>query len=230
MPYATASQRGASVRLDALLLFVGAFFIAWAVLAKTLWYSPAKPWFDERLGKQAADVALSCFKAFIWLGGTFVFLRWNECPDMLASLGLKNHVRRGLIIGVAIAALSIVKDLVRVVYVEHESLRPTVEPAALAIMIIGAPLIEEVLFRGCILQALRQHCRFWLANLVQAILFFAIHLPGWFFAGTLANNIQPGTSLSIFALGFVQGYLFKWTGSLWPCVLLHLANNYGARL
>lgn len=218
------------MRLGALLLFVGAFFIAWTVLAKSVWYSPVKPWLDAELGKQAADVALSCFKAFVWLGSTFAFLRWSECPDMLASVGLRNHAGRGLIIGVAIGALSIAKDVVRVTYVEHETLTPTLDPTALVIMVIGAPFIEEVLFRGCMLQALRQHCRFWLANLAQSILFLAIHLPGWFFAGTLTNNLHPGTSLSIFALGFVQGYLFKWTGSLWPCVLLHLANNYGARL
>lgn len=225
-----AVQMGRPARLGTLLLFVGGFFVAWAILAKTIWFSPVKPWLDVRLGEQTADVALSCLKAAIWLGSAAAFLRWSGCSDMLGSLGLRNRAGRGLMIGVAISLLSIVKDLIRVTCVEHRVPSPVVDPVALAIMIIGAPFIEEVLFRGCILRGLRQHCRFWRANLAQAVLFLTIHLPGWFFMGTLTANLCSGTSLSIFGLGFIQGYLFKWTGSLWPCVLLHLANNYGARL
>ncbi|MBP7933186.1 MAG: CPBP family intramembrane metalloprotease [Phycisphaerae bacterium] len=221
---------GEGTRAVNLLLFIGVFFVTWAILAKTLWYSPAKPWLDARLGKQAADVALSCLKAAIWLGTAAIFLRWRGCSDGLASLALKDHVCRGLFLGLAIGALSLAKDFIRVTHIEHREPLPLSDPAALVIMIIGAPFIEEVLFRGCILQALRQHARFGWANLAQAILFFAIHLPGWFFAGTLTTHLHPGTSLSIFVLGFFQGYLLKWTRSLWPCVLLHFANNYGARL
>ncbi len=59
--------------------------------------------------------------------------------------------------------------------------------------IVIAPVFEEFLFRGAVLGALVQRYRFATANLITAILFLGIHLPGWWFQGRLWQNLaSPG--------------------------------------
>ena len=77
---------------------------------------------------------------------------------------------------------------------------------------IGAPVLEEMLFRGVILRGfLRRYPRdfsiFW-----SAALFAIAHL----------NLYQVATAL---ALGIVAGWLYERCRSLWPCILLHAAYN-----
>ena len=77
---------------------------------------------------------------------------------------------------------------------------------------VGAPMLEEMLFRGVILRGfLRRYTRgfsiFW-----SAALFALAHL----------NLYQVATAL---ALGLVAGWLYERCRSLWPCIVLHAAYN-----
>ena len=77
---------------------------------------------------------------------------------------------------------------------------------------LGAPVLEEMLFRGVILRGfVRRYPRdfsiFW-----SAALFAIAHL----------NLYQVATAL---ALGIVAGWLYERCRSLWPCILLHAAYN-----
>jgi len=44
-------------------------------------------------------------------------------------------------------------------------------------LLIG--IIEEIPYRGFMLQKLAERLGFWRANLITSLLFLAIHLPGW---------------------------------------------------
>lgn len=72
-------------------------------------------------------------------------------------------------------------------------------------------LIEEMIFRGYILGALRQHGD-GLAVVLSAALFALFH----------GNVLQIPFA---FILGLVMGYLLVQTDSIWPAVALHFANN-----
>jgi hypothetical protein len=85
-------------------------------------------------------------------------------------------------------------------------------------------LAEEMLFRGFIFRNLRDRHSFLCANLVTAILFLAIHWPGWLYMQGFHGGLLA-LSGSILLIGFVLGGLVEISGSLWPAVLLHLANN-----
>jgi membrane protease YdiL (CAAX protease family) len=77
---------------------------------------------------------------------------------------------------------------------------------------VGAPLLEEMLFRGVILRGfLRRYTRSF-SILWSAALFAIAHL----------NLYQAATAL---ALGIVAGWLYERCRSLWPCILLHAAYN-----
>ena len=93
-------------------------------------------------------------------------------------------------------------------------------------MLSPATLVEEIFFRGFLLNAFWRASGFWRANLASSALFALVHLPGWFAAGRFASPPQlAADALGIFVFGLVFGWAMKRTGSLWPAYLLHALNN-----
>ena len=83
---------------------------------------------------------------------------------------------------------------------------------SLLILVVVAPLSEELFFRGLILRGLRSRYSDPKAVAVSALLFALVHLNPYQFLGPLI-------------LGLLAGWIFVKTGSLWPCMLLHAFNN-----
>lgn len=75
-----------------------------------------------------------------------------------------------------------------------------------------APLAEEVAFRGYLLSALRTRLRPGAAIAASSVLFAAMHL-------------DPVRFPAVFFLGAFLGWLAWRSGSLWPAVAAHAANN-----
>jgi membrane protease YdiL (CAAX protease family) len=95
--------------------------------------------------------------------------------------------------------------------------------AALFLMaVIMAPFLEEALFRGLLFPALRRRLSFTPAALLVTALFAGLHA------------VQTGGYLPALAAIAVVGYLLAWlreaSGSLWPCVILHMGFNFTALL
>ena len=79
-------------------------------------------------------------------------------------------------------------------------------------VVIIAPIIEEIEFRGIMLGSMNKYIPFWVANAIQSILFVLVH---------------DDLSLFVFyfAFGMLTGYLRKKTGSFVAPVVLHMLNN-----
>lgn len=79
-------------------------------------------------------------------------------------------------------------------------------------VVIAAPVVEEIIFRGLIMTRLSQAMPGWLAVLVSAAIFGACHgHPVWF-----------GYA---FVLGSVFGFMDLRAGSIWPSILGHIVFN-----
>jgi membrane protease YdiL (CAAX protease family) len=117
--------------------------------------------------------------------------------------------------------LSEIDNLVRMVVPVSASMEEffenlgTEESGVLAstfLFVIVAPLTEEYLFRGLILRGFLQHHSAKWAIAISALLFGLFHLNPWqFFPATIA--------------GLLLGWLTLETGTLWPAILTHAANN-----
>ena len=95
----------------------------------------------------------------------------------------------------------------------HESTLLLVFSAALTCVI--APVCEEFLFRGFIFRALRNWRGTLPAALVTGVLFGAVH------AGSApASDLVP-----LGVLGFLLCLVYRYSGSLYPCIALHSLNN-----
>ena len=81
----------------------------------------------------------------------------------------------------------------------------------LAIAIVG-PVLEELLFRGAITKALLQQYNPTKAILISALLFGVFH-------------INPAQILPAFLIGILLAWTYYKTGSLIPCIFMHILNN-----
>lgn len=83
--------------------------------------------------------------------------------------------------------------------------------------VILAPIVEELMFRGMIINRLMSKFPAWAAVLVSAIAFGALHL-----------NLTQGIFAGLIGIAF--GVVYIKTRSLWLCIFAHAANNLWATL
>jgi membrane protease YdiL (CAAX protease family) len=94
------------------------------------------------------------------------------------------------------------------------------EGAALLVLSAGltcvvAPMCEEFLFRGFIFTALRN----WRGTLPAAV------ITGLLFGGVHVGSAPALDLVPLAALGFGLCLLYRYTGSLYPCMIAHALNN-----
>jgi len=129
----------------------------------------------------------------------------------------------------AMVALQVVAGAVTYSLIEHDmlaDLRPFVGlvsgpywPLAAAVLGIGAPLSEELLFRGLLYSSLRTRWSAVPSILVTAVLFAYLHEPYRIFTDPRAFP------LPILYLGIVLGLARERTSSVVPGMVMHALNN-----
>lgn len=86
-------------------------------------------------------------------------------------------------------------------------------------------IFEESVFRGWFLNAISTFVSERKANLISSALFVLIHYPGWIFAGYEFKTIAI-TSISVYALGLIFGWVFRKNRSIWTGAILHSAWDF----
>ena len=84
-------------------------------------------------------------------------------------------------------------------------------------IVVAAPVVEELLFRGMLQKALAKYLPIWGAILLSSFLFALVHG-------------QPYAIPGLMSLSLAFGYLYHRTGSLRTNIILHMANNAFALL
>lgn len=92
-------------------------------------------------------------------------------------------------------------------------------PVQVLLIVIAAPISEEVCFRGMLFGGLRTRLPSLAAALISAVLFGGLH------ALTGLSAVPP-----LIAFGFILALLYEKTGSIVPGILLHMLNNSVALL
>jgi membrane protease YdiL (CAAX protease family) len=77
---------------------------------------------------------------------------------------------------------------------------------------VVAPVVEEIFFRGFLLQGFRQKYGWVVAILLSSFLFAAAHL-------------DPVSFIPTFVLGCVLAFVYHHSNSLWPPIIFHAAIN-----
>ena len=95
---------------------------------------------------------------------------------------------------------------------ENVGLDGEVTPLLILYVVILGPISEELIFRGLTAGYAKRIFRLWVVNVVQAVLFGAMHM----------NPIQ---SIYAFVLGLVIGYLVLKSDSLLMGMIIHITFN-----
>ena len=92
-------------------------------------------------------------------------------------------------------------------------------PIQILLIVIAAPISEEICFRGMLYGGLRERLPRVAAALLAGLVFGGLH------ALTGVTAVPP-----LIFFGFVLALLYERTGSILPCILLHMLNNSVALL
>lgn len=150
----------------------------------------------------------------------------------LAAFGFRRARPRHLVVGALLGlAAYVLGTLAAIIYMvttgSVQNVQGSYQAAAaggwwslVLALIAGAlitPLGEESFFRGVIANGLLAKYGAWVGVLVSAAVF------------ALAHGINPVLPVA-FVVGILTALLFRWSGSIWPGVVLHGVNNATALL
>jgi membrane protease YdiL (CAAX protease family) len=208
------SQRGS---VAPFVGYLALFHLGWIV-----WPYVIYPKLTAALGQETLVYAVVQLgiRMVLWLAPVWFYLRYVDRVDPLEYLKLKHHVGRGLLVGTGLTALNVAGTIVRVGLPHPTMERVTWNGILGTSLLVG--VIEEIPYRGFMLRKFAEQLNFWLANLITALLFLAIHLPGWF----ALHTFNASVAMTILVFGFVMGVAVKWSDSLWAAVVAHGANDF----
>jgi uncharacterized protein len=220
----TTTKRRSAVEL---LLFVLCLFAIWSVRATFLYA------IDASIRPDALRTVYSVsVKLILWVLPAFGYVYWVRHASPFRYLGisvmpparkwLKYLVVIGLFLSAQIAFQSIVGE-------NAPSLAGISITLSGILSFVVSPFLEELLFRGLLLQELAALLPRWGANLLTSLLFAGIHLPFWLSHGGMSGALLA-TTAGVFIFSLLAGWLYLDSSSIWPPTVAHIANNWVAAL
>ncbi len=103
------------------------------------------------------------------------------------------------------------------IYPEQTSI--FIKTGIILVVILSAPLFEEIFFRGFLYQSLKKAKGVVFAMLLSAGIFAAFHL-----------QLSVFLAIQIFFLGLLMAYLMEKTGSVVPGIVVHFLTNFVSML
>ena len=203
-------------RFGTFLVYVFVFHILWIGWAYLIY-----PWLNT-LGSATMQYALVnlSLRVLIWLVPVFMYLRWIDQVDPFTYLKLKHNWQRGLLVGLVFTGINLLLLLARF-GAPHPSLQ-AITPNSILNTSILIGIIEEIPYRGFMLQKFHERFPFWLANLITSLLFVCIHLPGWI----ALHLLRADTTITIFLFSLLMGLIFHASKSLWSVISAHSLNDF----
>jgi len=186
--------------------------------------------FDPRLDTPAARDAAQLVVALSLIGTALGFALFDTGGRLAAAfgkLGLGGRIALGAI-GLAVLAwfayvvcagfLSPLlqpdqQDVTRDLGTNKDEIGSVAIAAFL--VVIAAPISEEVFFRGFMFSGLRRSLSIWPSALISAAVWGSLHLG--------AGNLGVAIQLAVF--GVILAWLYERSGTLWAPVLAHAINN-----
>ena len=195
-----------------LILFNGAW-VCWVLFI----YPRMRELGEASLSYALLNIAL---RLAIWVVPVLAYLRYVDHTDPVTYLKLSCAWRRGLQIGIGLTLLNLLLSVARF-GVPHPNWHAVTWNNVLSTsLLIG--FIEEIPFRGFILQKLGERMNFASATALSSGLFLAIHLPGWI----SLHMLNPGVAVFVFVFGVAMAIIFKYSNSLWSVIVAHSLNDF----
>jgi membrane protease YdiL (CAAX protease family) len=144
--------------------------------------------------------------------------RWLDAP-IGAAVACAEFLARIIAAIVLVAAFPALQDA-DASNLDIEGLSGAELAMTAVVVVVAAPIVEEILFRGLILRTAMTRMRFWPAALASSAVFAVFHAPA---VGSLAGASVLVASIFVFSLG--QCLLVRWQGRLAPAMVSHGVAN-----
>ena len=203
-------------RLLPFIVYLLLFFGVWIV-----WVLEIYPIIGA-LGERSLSYALvnNALRLLIWVLPVFLYLKYIDRVDPIDYLKLRENWQRGIVVGVSFTIVNFVLSGIAYGIPEFNSKVVTWNSVIGTSILIG--FVEEIPFRGFILQKLQERISFWPAAIVSSLIFLLIHFPGWI----VLHLFNIGTAVAVFVIGFLMAILFRYTRSLWSPIIAHSGNDF----
>ncbi len=202
-------------------VLIGIFVVVGAVLIGVGIVSA----FDPDLESEGASLAAQAVVALSLIGVAVGFARASSASGPLRSLGLRRAgwAAIGLAFAVWFAYVIVAAQIAPLLQPEQQDVTRDlgVDESTVGLILAGflivvaAPLSEEIFFRGFMFAGLRRAISLWPAAAISAAFWGLLHLSG--------GNFGVAVQLTIF--GLLLAWLYEHTGSLWPPIVAHAFNN-----
>jgi membrane protease YdiL (CAAX protease family) len=201
-----------------LTVYVLCFFTAWI----GGWVYGVYPWAVRAIGPTTflyAFLSIS-FRLVIWVLPVFWYLGTIDGVDPWQYLQLREHWKRGVVIGLVLGAINLAGTMIRIPPSAWRGPYITWNSILGSSILVG--FVEEIPFRGFLLHKLEERFTFWPALLVSSLLFLAIHIPGWLMLGAFSiSNV-----VFVFVFGALMGTVLRYSKSLWAPIVAHSLNDF----
>ncbi|MGE5627769.1 MAG: lysostaphin resistance A-like protein [Solirubrobacterales bacterium] len=147
------------------------------------------------------------------------YLRLKDKINPLNYLKLNNRPLKEIAIGLLLSLLYIILLIIRNYIYGWKTINFNIGLLWINVLLIG--ILEEVPFRGFILQKLQSRTSFLTANIITTLLFVVMHYPLWLSTGT--DLLQSSASIAFISI--ILGYIYKEFDSLWSPIICHSIFN-----
>jgi membrane protease YdiL (CAAX protease family) len=206
-------------------IYVLVFFAVWSARALVLIRV------DESIQSSLwKNVFSNTIKFVIWVVPVFVTLSvWRIRPLNYLKLSTPTN-KRGLLVSIILVTVWLSVVIIGESMISGKSMaamlsQRTSDLLGILVGVSLSPISEEILFRGFFLNRLNESFSFWIANVISALLFAAVHMPYWLSKNGLSAHVIKDL-LNVFLLGCLFGWVMKKSNSLWPAIGAHIANNF----
>ncbi len=164
------------------------------------------------------NVISYCVQFVLAIGGIYAYRHARNATGKAFHFAFRWYNSSLVLLGIVlIVAASIVIEPLVNAFPEHwfERLNAAIGHGGWAILmtVALAPVFEETLFRGLVLESMRRRWGASAAIVVSAALFGLVHAPIW-----------PQV-VNAFVMGIMLGYIYVLTDSLLSVILIHAVNN-----
>ncbi|GIK76527.1 MAG: CPBP family intramembrane metalloprotease [Acidobacteria bacterium] len=208
------------------MVAVGVLIAAGAMLAGTIAVAIFDPDLDTPAARNAAQLVVASSLAGTALGFALAD-SGGRLKEAFAKLGLGGRIALAAIGLAALAWFAYIlfsgflapllqpdqQDVTRELGTDRDELGSVA--AAAFLIVIAAPLSEEIFFRGFMFGGLRRSLSLLPAAAISAAVWGVLHLG--------AGNLGVAIQLTIF--GVILAWLYERSGTLWAPVLAHAINN-----
>lgn len=212
-----------------LALFLSAFFVVWSLRA-TVFYS-----IDESITSPILRALYSNLVKFcLWVLPAVAYARWIKRVPAAPYLGIMvaPALRQWCLFLIVISAfllLTLIVETAKGAKTFSISRISTLFTVTGLLSLLISPLLEEILFRGLVMNEFLSLLPMFFANILSSLFFVDAHWPYWLSHGDSLASVST-KSVGIFAFSLLAGWLFARSRSIWPPTFAHIANNLLAAL